>query len=114
MGYGAPEGAPPDINLMFRLVRACLVRLQVATLQQRWDGMREEFTQNDDFMDRHWAKRLKELHPDRFNSVEQFVGMLTPALEMVLAMGKCTTPVQKVMSNEAAGPRVWLAGEAVD
>ena len=73
-----------------------MIWLQVSALQRKWDETREQFTQSDDFMDRHWAKRLKQIHPDRFNSIEQFVGVLTPALEMVLAMAKCTTPVQKV------------------
>jgi len=71
-----------------------LPRVQQQTSQ--WDAERERFCQSDDFRANSWAQKLHKLHPDRFNSIEQYVGMLSPALEMVLAMIKCTTPVQKV------------------
>eukprot|EP00656_Telonema_subtile_P041103 TRINITY_DN4621_c0_g1_i1.p1 TRINITY_DN4621_c0_g1~~TRINITY_DN4621_c0_g1_i1.p1 ORF type:complete len:815 (+),score=129.19 TRINITY_DN4621_c0_g1_i1:50-2494(+) len=93
-----PKNAPPTVALTWSqlLLRWALELPTVLTLQDRWDEMRERFTQSDDFLQDCWARRLQILHPDRFTTAEQYVGMLSPALEMVLAMGKCTTPVQKV------------------
>eukprot|EP00656_Telonema_subtile_P041105 TRINITY_DN4621_c0_g1_i7.p1 TRINITY_DN4621_c0_g1~~TRINITY_DN4621_c0_g1_i7.p1 ORF type:complete len:565 (+),score=74.29 TRINITY_DN4621_c0_g1_i7:61-1755(+) len=93
-----PKNGPPTVALTWSqlLLRWALELPTVLNLQERWDDMRERFTQSDDFLQECWARRLQKLHPDRFTTAEQYVGMLSPALEMVLAMGKCTTPVQKV------------------
>ena len=46
------------------------------------------------------AQRLREAYPGRFTTVDAFVGVVMPALEMVSAMGKTATPAQKV--------RLWV------
>jgi len=51
-------------------------------------------------LDTTWAKRLSKAWPGRFTTVDDFVGLVMPALEMVSAMGQTATPVQKV--------RLWV------
>lgn len=90
------------IRMMDRMLGWALGLPEVRELQQRVDTQKALISGNLTLLglDSGWAMRLQKAWPGRFRTVDEFVGLVMPALEIVSAMGRTATPIQKV--------RLWV------